>query len=207
MSDAIIRASLHENPPSNTEDPAMDISPIITNQLLTLLMDSLNIGENSTPDSEKSLLEVDSTITSFLATVVSKKGIWGKTKSMTRSILSNASDVDYAILQQRHTDLQQHFLDERQFRYMALMCVRKYDREHHYHCSTRRCKSDCPYFPYVCVNDRCTVSISQKYQEAHDDVCGWKILACTRGCGDHIPRKELDKHLLVTNNATQAHLA
>lgn len=197
MFDAITRASLHENPPSNTDDPVMDISPIVTNQLLTFLMDLLNIGELSSPDQEKSLLEIESTISSFLATVVSKKGIWGKTKSMTRSMLSSASDVDYAILQRRHIDLRTHFLDERQFRYMAMMCVRKYDRDHHYHCTVRRCKDDCPYYPYACVNERCKVSISQKYKDAHDEVCPWKILPCSRGCGDHIPRKELDTHLLV----------
>ena len=197
MFEAITRASLHENPPTGSEDSMAEVSPIITNQLLSTLVTLLDVGEGSSPTPAHTLAEIEGIISSFLTTIVNRKGLWGKTKSMTRSMLSHAADVDYDILRQRQVDLQRCFVDLREFQYLAVMCIRKYDKDCHYHCGTRWCGDDCPFAPYRCVNQGCLVVTSQIHSMDHDNECPWKLLPCPKGCGDYFPRREQETHLLV----------
>lgn len=204
MFESITKASLHENAPSSPENSASDISPKISNDLMSALVDTLHIGEDASSfapsaDDKLSLLEVQHLINTFLETLINKKSIWGKTKSRTRSMMSSSGDVDHEVMLRRQHELQSlGYVDVKQFRYMAIMCIRKYDSENHYHCKTRRCSSECPFFPHACTNERCGKVISQKYRQDHDDECPWKVLECTKGCGDHIPRREMETHLMVT---------
>ena len=54
---------------------------------------------------------------------------------------------------------------------------------------------ECKFRPVLCSNEGCTEMFSARAFEAHDKVCRFKPVACTRDCGHYIPRHLLAAHL------------
>ena len=55
--------------------------------------------------------------------------------------------------------------------------------------------STCEFRLIPCPNPNCTDIFSIKYRNHHDEECGFKIMACTSGCGMEVPRNEMPIHV------------
>lgn len=55
--------------------------------------------------------------------------------------------------------------------------------------------SNCEFRLSSCPNPNCTDIFSIKYQSYHDEECGFKVMACTSGCGMEVPRNEMSIHV------------
>ncbi|KAL7465588.1 hypothetical protein ACHAXS_011588, partial [Conticribra weissflogii] len=53
----------------------------------------------------------------------------------------------------------------------------------------------CEFRLVPCPNENCPAVISFKYKDQHDSECGFKSLPCTNGCGEMVPRNQMDDHI------------
>ena len=92
-------------------------------------------------------------------------------------------------------------LDSTFFKYderiaLAKAIVLKYDSNYFYHCRIRNCnEKQCEFMHQQCPNAGCPTIVSKCWLTKHDNVCGYKVVNCTRNCGDFLCRKDMDNHL------------
>jgi hypothetical protein len=83
--------------------------------------------------------------------------------------------------------------DER--RYIARHIIRRFDTNNVFHCNQRYCGAACRFAAYRCPHAGCAIRYSAKWRDAHENECPFKIIPCTRGCGEHVCRSQLASHL------------
>jgi hypothetical protein len=85
-------------------------------------------------------------------------------------------------------------LDERME--VAALCIRRHDSSNTYHCDKKHCGEACEFVPVMCKNEGCGIPVSKKWIEKHDSVCVHKRVDCTRSCGEAVPRRLMEDHLM-----------
>lgn len=66
------------------------------------------------------------------------------------------------------------------------------DGDFHMHCDQIKCGSACPFFHVSCPNEGCSLTLSQKYVQKHDQLCAYKLVSCQ--CGDSVRRHDMTRH-------------
>ena len=103
-----------------------------------------------------------------------------------------------------------YFPEEERVAYAKLM-VKDVDRyAFHLHCQEEYCSSrkldnedssnagaklSCEFSFQTCPNPNCPEVFSIKYQNYHDEECGFKLLPCINRCGIEVPRNEMALHV------------
>jgi hypothetical protein len=182
---AIVGCSLHKHP--------RQFSEAKVNPLKNHLMASLNLT-GSPGEGSLGMDVVQSTLESFAS---SGSSLW----SAASAVLHNASDAAeneskrYALF-----DSTYFRADEREA--LANALIHKHDKTFAYHCKYKNCSAvvdaattTCWFAPVHCPNDGCGVVISKKWTANHDTKCGYKLIECTRSCGEKTRRKSLSTHL------------
>jgi hypothetical protein len=185
------KASLFEN-------PGASISPVITNRLKTLLMDTLGLGAKS---ETMNLHDIEILIQKFLTIVINNKSVWSKAMSIFND------DVVIENIPSRYADLSNDLFTQREAIAIATMIIHKYDIDFTYHCnlvtlstSEMIAAHQCPFSPFACPNNGCRVTMSRKHFELHDQICPFKMVECSRQCGDTVMRQKMESHLAMLCN-------
>jgi len=79
-----------------------------------------------------------------------------------------------------------------------MLVVVQHDVDFQHHCRVPNCGSagvDCSFAPVRCGNKGCEVVFSKKWGANHDATCPHKVVDCTRGCGEAMPRRLREDHL------------
>ena len=111
-----------------------------------------------------------------------------------------------------------HLFDSKFFRAdereaLANALIHKHDTDFSFHCNVKNCNSSttpssssssssgitlqsgCPYAPVLCTNKGCEVVFSKKWGANHDARCPYKVIDCSRTCGENMARKEVEYHI------------
>jgi homogentisate solanesyltransferase len=78
---------------------------------------------------------------------------------------------------------------------LARLIIRYHDYDYEFHCPTPNCGDNCLFLPQRCPNNECHVIVAKRWLDRHDEVCPFKIISCTRECGDSFVRYQLENHL------------
>ena len=79
---------------------------------------------------------------------------------------------------------------------LAKAIIHKYDTNYFFHCRIRHCNEQSCEFQHVqCINIGCPSVVSKCWSSKHDTICPYKIVNCTRNCGDTVCRKDMYNHL------------
>jgi hypothetical protein len=88
---------------------------------------------------------------------------------------------------------------------LAPAFIRHYDIARHHHCTysfddrtladLERHATSCRWRALRCPNPGCEAYMSAHEMGAHDEVCGYKLLPCVRGCAAHIARQSMEEHV------------
>lgn len=129
-----------------------------------------------------------------------KRGLW----TIASTAIAINPQTDIVFLQKRKLDIQQYF-PEWERHEIAKCILQKYDLLYEYHCNIPNCsitlmneKKYCCFITETCPNKQCNTKYSTKYATRHDSICLYKVISCTRQCGDDILRKDLNQHLDVS---------
>lgn len=69
---------------------------------------------------------------------------------------------------------------------IATATIRQADAVNDYHCPDVSCGNTCRFAPQLCPNEGCKEVLSRTHISDHDAVCSYKLMPCTRGCGEQV---------------------
>lgn len=137
--------------------------------------------------------DVHQCVDKFFITVINNKSAWAK--------LSSIVGADYLPerLPERAVEVSRVSFPPEERDEVARMLIRKYDSAFQLHCPHPHCGTSCPsFFLSPCPNLGCSMVMSAKHHPQHQEVCPFAPLLCEQGCGDRIPRKEMQYHISLT---------
>lgn len=150
-------------------------------------MDMIGLGSISTspPHTQISLKDVVHKLDRFLTYVLEHKSLWSKAASI---FTPECSPDDYPI---RSEELNLGVFTSIERDIIACALIRKYDNEFIYHCNKKNCGEGCIYSIHTCTHSGCNVRYSLKYQMEHEEICPFKLIPCSRDCGEAVIRQEM----------------
>jgi len=180
--EALTQTSLHENPGEYSE--------VITNRLKNTLHELLGLASRNQHFSD--MAGVNQCIDKFFVSVINAKSAWAK--------LSSIVGADYLPekLPERAVEVSSFSFSLEERREVARMLIRKYDTSFAHHCDKFNCGEACSFALVACSNLGCSEVLSVKYTGAHQEECQFTRIACERGCGEIVVRKEMSCHLALT---------
>lgn len=161
------------------------------NGLKTSLMQCLCLGDAVGPDSNISdLRSVERVLEDF-----ARKGQDGL--SFLSAALSSQDKAES--LSKRVHEISTTFFQESERVELAKLLIRKLDRTYDFHCDAINCEENgtCLFRTVRCTNPDCPDSFSAKWTEKHDSRCTYKVVNCDRMCGECVPRRLMQEHLLI----------
>lgn len=180
--EALTQTSLHENPGEYSE--------VITNRLKNMLHELLGLASRDQHFTD--MAGVNQCIDKFFISVINAKSAWAK--------LSSIVGADYLPekLPERAVEVSSFSFSLEERREVARMLIRKYDTSFVHHCDKVNCGAACSFALVSCSNLGCSEVLSTKYTSSHLEECHFTRIACERGCGEIVVRKEMSCHLTLT---------
>jgi len=208
MLDALALASLFLTGASNSPKDITD-SKILP--LKAKLIDALSIGKNCSSDSQdepcnpwSDIERVRDRLSTFAENEVGRPGVF------MHMVDPDVSQHVVSAMPKRKIAVSK-YLDKNERLALAKLLIKDIDRySFKLHCKVESCGSTngesehtvgiaatrlCEFRLVTCPNENCPAVISFKYKDDHDSECGFKRLPCSNGCGEAVPRNQMNDHV------------
>ncbi len=208
MLDALALASLFLTGAANAPKDITDAKIL---PLKAKLIDALSIGSNCSSDPHDASCDpwndigrVKDRLSTFAEREVGRPGVF------MHLVDPDVSQHLVSAMPKRKIAVSK-YLDKNERFALAKLLIKDIDRySFKLHCKVESCGSTndesehilgiastplCEFRLVPCPNENCPAVISFKYKDQHDSECGFKSLPCTNGCGEMVPRNQMDDHI------------